>query len=106
MENNSQNQSDEENETDQTDEQVNGIAVVPPAEEGEQLKSLLARLGDSDKNNEAILFNRFQSDYTTILNARTKNIYAPAFLPLPLESFSWKNVGTIRWQDVVKYLFY
>ena len=103
-ENNSQ--SDEENETDQTDEQANGIPVVPPAEEGEQLKSLLARLGDSDKNNEAILFNRFQSDYTTILNARTKNIYAPAFLPLPLESFSWKNVGTIRWQDVVKYLFY
>ena len=76
------------------------------SKEEEQLKNVIARLDKLDENNEAVLFNKLQSEYTTIVNARTKNNFAPAILPLPIETFKWKEVGTVRWQDVVKYLFY
>ena len=110
-ENDTENQNNDENDTEnnvenQSEEEADTSAKAPPAKEDEQLKNIQTRLNASDKNNEAVIFNRLQSDYTTILSARTKNIHAPAFLPLPLETFSRKEIGTIRWQDVVKYLFY
>lgn len=105
--NNDVNDSEDENNTEnQTAEEDSVVAEATPAKEAEQLKNFQARLKAFDKNNEAVIFSRLQSDYTTILSERTKNIHAPAFLPLPFESFSKKEIGTIRWQDVVKYLFY
>ena len=102
-----QNENNSENDTDnQTEDEANTAAEDSLSKEDEQLKNVIARLDKSDKNNEAVLFNKFQSEYTTIINARTKNNFAPAILPLPLETFTWKEVGTVRWQDVVKYLFY
>lgn len=109
-----ENEIDGENDTEsesviESDDEIdvqNQTNETPSFKENEQLKNLQARLGNLDNNNDVVIFKRLQSDYTTILNTRTKNIYAPAFIPLPLESFSWKEVGPIRWQDVVKYLFY
>ena len=86
-------------------ENIEEVETVVSTQKEDQLETIKKRL-DSNENQDVIVFNRLESEYTTILSERTRNVNAPAFLPLPMERFSITEIGTIRWQDVLKYLFY
>lgn len=43
---------------------------------------------------------------TTVLEDEPKAEAAPAFLPFPMETPSWKSIKAVSWKDYVKYLTY